>query len=122
MSFPTPYTVGHHARSTESGDRFRGAATYTPPRDQPGTPVQVIQWGAPDSASGARDGQQVPGYDRTIVDLELFVLPDFRPGRGDLIDLPGIGQFEVVGYPHDYTHGFHGWQPGNVVDLRRVEG
>ena len=121
MSFPTPYTVGHHV-ATVTGDRFRNAVTYTPPRDAPGTPVVVIQIAAPQSEAGTRDGRQLAGYDRTLIDLELYVLPEFKPDKGDLIDIPEMGQFEVAGYPEDYNHGFHGWRPGSVVPLRRVEG
>lgn len=122
MTYPTPYTVGHHVRTAVGADRFRETVTYTPPKDQPGTPVKVIQWTALKSEAASRDGAQQPGYDRTIVDVELYTLPGFRPSPGDLIDIPGDGQFEVVGHPEDYNHGFHGWQPGNVINLRRVEG
>lgn len=122
MTYPTPYTVGHHVRTAVGADRFRETVTYTPPKDAPGTPVAVIQWGAPQSAAASQDGAQQPGYDRTLVDVQLYVPPDFRPGKGDLIDLPGDGQYEVVGHPEDYNHGFHLWQPRNVVNLRRVEG
>ena len=123
MTYPTPYTVGHHVRNQDaSTDRFRASVTFTPPAEQPGTPVPVIQWAAPESAAGSRDGRQPAGYDRMLIDVELFVLPDFKPGKGDLIDLPGEGQFEVAGYPEDYNHGFHTWQPGNVIPLRRVVG
>lgn len=123
MSFPTPYTVGHHVRNQDpSTDRFRAPVTYAPPKDQPGTSVPVIQWAAPQSAAGTRDGRQPAGYDRTLIDIELFVPPEFKPAKGDLIDLPGEGQFEVAGEAEDHNHGFHGWQPGNVIPLRRVVG
>jgi hypothetical protein len=121
VTFPTPYTVGHHAASV-TGDRFRNPVVYSPPRDEPGTPVAVIQIAAPQSAAGTRDGHQQLGYDRTMVDIDLYVPPEFLPHKGDLIDIPGMGQFEVVGYPEDHNHGFHQWQPGNVIPLRRVEG
>lgn len=32
-------------------------------------------------------------------------------GPHDLIDLPGLGQFEVIGVPEDYTHGPFGYLP-----------
>ncbi|WP_280246159.1 hypothetical protein [Nocardia abscessus] len=120
MSFPTPYTVGHHACTPGGPDPHRNPATYTPPKNQPGTPVPVIQWGVPESTE-----PKLAGHDRTvIVDVELFVTPEFNPNPGDLIDLPAgpAGQFEVVGYPEDANHGFHGWRPGSVVNLRRMEG
>jgi hypothetical protein len=122
MTYPTPYVVGWHVHTEGGPDRFRQPPIYTPPKTQPGTPVRVIQWAAPQSDSSGRDGVQMPGYERVIIDVQLFVPPSFRPSPKDLIDLPGMGQFEVVGYPEDYNHGFHGWQPGNVINLHRVEG
>jgi len=32
-------------------------------------------------------------------------------GPHDVIDLPNLGQFEVVGHPEDYTHGPFGYVP-----------
>ena len=124
MTFPTPYIVGHHVRNPDGPDRFREAPTYTPAKNQPGTPRRVIQWAAAKSDTGGRDGAQMSGHQRTEVTVELYCGPDWAPGLGDLIDLPAgpAGQFEVVGYPEDHTHGFHGWAPGSVVNLRRIEG
>lgn len=116
MSFPTPYTIGHHAYSPGGDDPYSDPPTFTPPRDQAGTEVAVIGWGAPQSQE-----PKIAGQNRVVVDIELYVPPDFRPGPHDLIDLPG-GQFEVIGYPEDCNHGFHQWQPGNVVNLQRTEG
>ena len=123
MTFPTPYTVGWQVR-TDPGDRHRGPPTYAPPKDQPGTQVPVIQIGAAKSSAAARDGRQLAGHERTEVLVALYVAPDFQPNPGDLIDLPAgpAGRYEVVGYPEDYNHGWHGWAPGNVVRLRRIEG
>lgn len=124
MSFPTPYTVGWHVRTNTGPDRFREPATYSPPKDQPGTPVEVIQWSAAKSDDSGSDGRQQIGHDRTVVDILLSVPPEFVPSPGDLIDLPAApaGQYKVVGYPEEYNHGFHQWRPGNVVQLRRVVG
>lgn len=32
-------------------------------------------------------------------------------GPHDVVDIPDLGQFEVIGLPEDYTHGPFGWQP-----------
>lgn len=124
MTFPTPYTVGWHVRTNTGADRFRDPPTYSPAKDAPGTPVAVIQWSAAKSDSSGSDGRQQLGHQRVILEVDLFVLPGFTPAAGDLIDLPAgpAGQFEVVGHPADYTHGFHGWAPGSVIKLHRVEG
>lgn len=124
MTFPTPYTVGHHVRNPDGTDRFRTAPSWTPPRDEPGVPVAVIQWSPAKSNAAGNDGRQMVGHDRVELAVELYAPPEFQPQPGDLIDLPSgpAGQYEVVGYPEDYNHGFHGWAPGNVVNLRRIEG
>ncbi|MFG1794135.1 hypothetical protein [Nocardia sp. NPDC049149] len=124
MTFPTPYVVGWHVRDTDGPDRFREAPTYTPAKSSPGTPVRVIQWAAAKSDSSGRDGTQMAGHVRTELTVKLYVPPEFNPAPGDLIDLPAgpAGQYEVVGYPEDCNHGFHGWRPGNVINLRRIEG
>lgn len=124
MTFPTPYEVGWHVRTNNGPDRFREPATYSPAKDQPGTKVAVIQWSAAKSSASGSDGRQLLGHERTITEVDLFALPGFAPNPGDLIDLPAgpAGQFEVVDDTRDYNHGFHGWQPGNVIKLRRVVG
>ncbi|MBF6213772.1 hypothetical protein IU487_22400 [Nocardia puris] len=122
MSFPTPHTLGWHFRNPDGPDRFRGAPTYTPPAGQAGTPVQVIGWAAR-AGSGARDGRQQVGHDRTEISVEVYAPPSWAPNVGDLVDLPSgpAGQFEVVGVD-GFNHGFHGWQPGSVVHLQKIEG
>ena len=91
-------------------------------------PVRVIAW--------ANNGPTFePEQNRSVERLELFLPPVLRdldgeavddPGPMDVIDLPtnsgGTIEYEVQGWPRDYTHGFHGWQAGKVVDLQRVEG
>ncbi|MFC4124933.1 hypothetical protein [Nocardia rhizosphaerae] len=79
----------------------------------------MIGWTAK-SGSGARDGRQHVGHDRTETTVELYAPPDWTPAVGDLIDLPD-GQCEVIGI-EDYRWGFHGWKPGTVVLLQRIEG
>lgn len=117
MTFPTPYTVGHHAYSADAEDDYgREATMFTPARDVDGVQVAVYGWANP-----AGTEPKLAGHDRVEVEVELYAPPGFNPGPHDLIDLPS-GQFEVVGYPEDYMHGPFGFQPGYVVNLRRVEG
>lgn len=117
MTYPTPYTVGHHAYSADGEDpRGNPVVTYTPPADQPGTEVPVYGWYVPSSTEPA-----LAGHDRVIVDVAMLVPPGFPAGPHDLIDLPD-GQCEVIGYAEDYTHNPFGWGPGGVLNLQRVEG
>lgn len=117
MNFPTPFTVGHHVFSTTSEDGYnRDVPTFTPAANVAGVQVKVYGWANPVGAE-----PKLAGHDRVAVEVELYAPPGFNPGPHDLIDLPN-GQFEVVGYPEDYMHGPFGFQPGYVINLRRVEG
>lgn len=117
MTFPLRYTVGIHTMSTTGLDAHRNPAkVYTPPLDQPGTPVKVYGWSTPFTTE-----PKLAGHDRVIVDVELLVPPGFPSAPGSVIDLP-VGQFEVIGEIQDYTRGPFGWEPGGVVNLRRITG
>lgn len=117
MKFPTPFTVGWHVYSTTTTDGYnRQVPAYTPEKTAEGTPKAVYGWANPTNTE-----PKLAGHDRVVVDVELYTPPGFNPGPHDLIDLPQ-GQFEVIGYPEDYNHGPFGFQPGYVVNLRRVEG
>ena len=121
MSFPARFTVGVHTFS-EGAEDSHGIPekVFTPPLDQPGAPHAVICW-----APAGGDGEpKLAGHDRVVVDIEMAVPEGFPVGPRDVIDLPEgpQGQFEVIGYPEDANNGFHGWRPGLVVNLKRVEG
>lgn len=118
--FPTPWSVGVHTFSDGGTDAHGNPiVTYTPPLSEPGTPVPVYGWFVPSSTEPV-----LAGHDRVIVDVQLLVPPGFPAGPRDVVDVPGgpAGQFTVVGYPEDYTHGPFGWAPGAVVNLRKVDG
>jgi hypothetical protein len=118
VTFPTPFTVGHHVYSSTTKDGYnREIPVYTPTRDAPGVSNPVYGWANPVNSE-----PKVAGHDRVVVEMELYAPPAFHPGPQDLIDIPGSGQFEVIGYPEDYNHGPFGFQPGYVINLRRVEG
>ena len=116
MTFPTPYKVGHHAWSAGPADEHNNVGDlYTPPLDRRGRQVSVIGW-----ESSKTEPPVVGHAERTVTLVDLQVPAGFRPENRDVIDLPS-GQFEVVGF-EDWNTGFHGWQPGNVVKLRKVDG
>jgi hypothetical protein len=126
--FPTPWTVYLH-RYTPGVTDAHGVPTkaWVPARGSEGIAIKVISW----SNSGPT---YEPEQNRSVERMELFVPPVLRgadgepvadPGPMDVIDLPsgtGTVEYEVQGWPRDYTHGFHGWQAGKVIDLQRVEG
>lgn len=117
MTFPLLFTVAVHSYSAGSiGDYGETAAVYTPPLDTSGTEVAVYGWSTPSSVE-----PKLAGHDRVVVDQELLVPPENTIGAHDLVDLPD-GQYQVIGEPEDMNNGPFGWQPGKVVNLRRVTG
>lgn len=120
-AFPLLFTIGVHAYSDGGRDAHHNPVpVYTPPLDQPGTPRRVCGWSAAGSSEPAPEGAP----NRVDTDVILYA-PTGLLGPHDVVDLPAgpAGQFEVIGYPADYDHGFHGWAPGLVqVRLRRIEG
>lgn len=120
MNFPTPFTVGVHAYSSTSTDDYgRDVPLYTPAKNSPGTQHPVYGWATPVTSE-----PKIAGHDRVLVEVELFAPPGFTVGPHDLVDLPAApsGQFEVIGYPEDYSRGPFGFNSGLVVNLRRVDG
>jgi hypothetical protein len=86
---------------------------YTPPLDEDGTELKVIGIG-----TGARSSE--PDETRIVTQPKLYAPPDCPVKARDVLDLPD-GQFEVDGDPDNQCCGFHGWQPGIVVWLKRVQ-
>lgn len=120
MKFPANHTVGWHKAGTGSVDA-RGNPTHnhTPLLADPGTSVPVISWGPTQTA----ETDEV----RVEVELDLFMnLQDLPNGAGprDVVDLPldkSLGQFEVVGFPKDFTKGLVTGFGGIVVQLKRIQ-
>ncbi|MGW6698856.1 hypothetical protein [Nocardia sp. NPDC055049] len=120
MGFPTPYTVGWHARISGGADPFMDPPTFTPPKDEPGTAVPVHGWHVPSTAANAEP--KMAGHpERVVVDIELFAPVVFQPGPHDLVDLP-TGQYEVLGETESYATGPWEWAAGVVINLRKVDG
>lgn len=118
MSFPLRHTVGVHLMTTSGVDAHRNPVkTYTPPLDQPGTPVKVYGWSVPSTSEPL-----IPGHDRVIADIQLLIPPGFPAGPSSVIDLPSAGQYQVIGEQQDYTTGPFGFRPGSVLNLRRITG
>lgn len=126
LDFPTIWTVGLH-RYDASAVNAQGAPVkrWNPPKSEPGELIYVIGWAAQGGVSPAYE----PNQDRTVLRMELYLPPVLHnvngdqvddPGLMDVIDLPAVGQCEVLGPIRDYTRGFHGWRAGKVLDLQRV--
>lgn len=98
-------------------DPHRNPASFSPPLDQPGTPIPVYGWAIPSTT----DPQLAGHPDRGIADGELYAPTAFVPTPHSVIGLP-VGRFEVLGGHQDYNHGPFDWAPGNVTHLRKVVG
>jgi hypothetical protein len=106
-------TVRWHTYSDgEPTVRNTRAAVYTPALDTAGTAVDAYGW-APTQTSE-------PNEDRVASDYDLF-LPTVTGGPRDVVDIPAVGRFEVVGNPQDWGSGPFGSRFGAVVKLKRTE-
>lgn len=113
MTFPTPYTVGWHTHSEGAVDAHDNpVSVYAPALNLTGTQVAVMGW-APTQTTESNES-------RVQADIDLFVPPSVSGGPKDIVDLPE-GQFEVVGWPEDWTKGPFGFTPGKVVKLKRTQ-
>jgi hypothetical protein len=114
---PLRQTVGLHTWSQGELDRYNVPATvHTPAKDQPGTPYKVFGWTKTSNADPSKLVGMIPIAN---VDVDLYAPPGFPASLYDLIDLPD-GQYEVVGAPKNDNYGPFGYEPGVVVQLRRI--
>lgn len=96
--------------------------TQPGPEDEHGNPTTewvedvrpVYGWGPPRGREPKTAGQQA-----LVVDLELFVPPEWTSKPDDLVVVDGQ-QYEQVGPVLDYNHGPFGFTPGSVVNLHRA--
>lgn len=112
MRFPLRHTVGHRAYNAGVVDEYGN--------DTEGWSAAVTKavygWGAPNT-----DEPKLAGHDRDTVSIELLVPPGFVCGARDRMILDGL-EYEVIGDPETYDHNPFTWNPGGVVNLRRVNG
>ena len=107
--FPTPFTVSLLTTSEGPDDSHGNPTTEWVEEVRP-----VIGWGAPRGRE-----PKVAGVSALVVDLELFVPPDWSSKDTDLVVVDGL-QYEQVGPVEDYSHGPFGFKPGGVVNLHRA--
>ena len=84
-----------------------------------GDPVDVAVYGWHTSATHE---PQIAGHDRVLVEAQVLAPPSWRPSPRDKVNLPGFGEYEVIGETEDFNHGPFGWEPGNAIGLRKVTG
>ena len=112
MTFPANISVGWHVYSAGAVDaNNEPTVVYTPPLDETGATLKVID------VAPVRGIE--PDEARIVDRLKIHAPPDTGVAARDVIDLTE-GQFEVDGAPEDHTRGFHGWNPGVVIWLKRV--
>lgn len=84
------------------------------------------QWVHAKAASWWVDKTEEKGEDsvlRTIDYLHVHLPPAEAVAAASRVRLPDGTEWDVVGNPEDYRHGWHGFDPGLVVvHARKVEG
>lgn len=112
VSFPLLFTVGHRVfqpgATNAHGDPVESWA--------PAVDRKVYGWSSPDTSE-----PKLAGHDRDVVEVELLVPSGFSCGPRDRMVLDGV-VFEVIGEPEMSDHNPFGWNPGGVVNLRKVSG
>ncbi|MEN4400009.1 hypothetical protein [Mycolicibacterium conceptionense] len=118
--FPTPHTVRHAVFNRDGVDGMgNDAETWADPVD-----VKVIAYRA--SSEETLNGHT----SRVVADVDMAIPPALTVSVRDRFTLappfndpndPEDKPYEVIGI-EDANHGFHGWQPGSVVKLKRVTG
>lgn len=111
VSFPTPYLVLHERCIGVSEDE-----------DGMGDDVPTFDYGIDRPAYGwrAHRKENVDGHSSRVVAEVDLAMPSAPVGLMDRFTINGE-VFEAVGI-RDNNNGFHGWQPGIVVELKRVTG
>jgi len=117
MTFPTPYTVDWfpYTGGPETVDEL-GNETESWSETATSKPVQGWEYNNTDRLTS-----NVRGEIGAISEVVLSVPPDWTPGMRDRVELPDQGIYEVTGISLQ-CNGFHGWQPGNLVMLKRAQG
>ncbi|MGW4718874.1 hypothetical protein [Nocardia sp. NPDC004260] len=80
--------------------------------------MDVYGWETPKSLEPHERGHDA----RMTETVKLFAPPSFTPGPGDVIDIPDLAQFEVVGVPETAAGNPFGWNPGSTINLRKITG
>lgn len=115
MTFPAPFTVGHSTCSgfSEDGDG-NSIPTYSASAEIP-----AYCWGPHTASSWSSVEARTDTTYLETAELDLF-LPKTTVDLKDLFTVDGV-VYEVVDVA-DWTHGFHGWQPGVLIALNKWEG
>lgn len=108
MTFPTPHTV---TRKPYVGDTEDGLGNTTPGF---GSPQQIAVYSI---APHITEAGSASATETSVTDVDV-AMPKTQVNVKDRFTLPD-GDYEVVAV-QDWTLGFHGWEPGIVVELRRV--
>lgn len=109
MTFPIAHTV---TRKPYQGDTCDGLGNTIPGGYDPAETVGVYAI-APHTAEFGSDTIT----ETQVVDVDVF-MPKSAVSLKDLFVIDG-DDYETVAV-RDWTKGFHGWEPGIVVELRRV--
>ena len=122
IPFPLRYWVGHRSRMSSGTDALGNTTSQWAEPE----PRRVYGWGAPHGTE-----PKTVGHDRDVVEIELLVPPDYISQPGDRVvldfdvasyDPDTAVEYDVIGAAEMYTANPFGFDPGGVVNLRRVNG
>lgn len=111
MTFPLAQTVGHKPySSTTKNAHGNDVAVYGAVVDR-----EVYGYGPPIRVADAE-----PGGTQVIEGIDVYA-PLFPVDDRDLFVVGGL-DYMVIGEAGDWTNGPFGFEPGQVIHLKRVEG
>lgn len=118
--FPTPYTVTYKpCTGVTEDDMGNDVAVLGDP-----VPRKVYGWGEHRARKFAEfTNAGTAGHtSREVADIDLAMpVPATPLNLLDQFTIDDGPPYQVVGI-RDNTHGFHGWRPGIVAELKRVKG
>jgi hypothetical protein len=100
----TLITRTRSGQDTYGNDIYTESSTVVTGAFNPGTSVELVQ-----------------GQDLLTVQPTIYLPPDVQPQAIDAVEVDGL-RFDVDGDTNVWQSPFTGWQPGNVVKLKRVTG
>lgn len=106
LNLPTPHHLDLYTAGLPTTDRYGNKR----PGKGEWRRVAVSSWWVDRTEEKSEDSVL-----RTIDYLHVHLPPSAEANAASRIRLPDNTEWEVIGNPENYQHGFHGWVPNLVV-------
>lgn len=114
MNLPTPYTVELKIPGGTTTDMYGNEL----PDEGEWRDAQAASWWVDKTDEKGEDSVL-----RTVDYLHVHLPPDQAITAASMIRLPDGTEWDIIGNPEDYRHGWHQFDPGlAVIHAKRVEG